>query len=468
MVMGKRDWVIQFQQAYPDIALLTTENDMAGFCQDQRRRFVGEVWAVVLPKTTQEVQDVVRFCFENNIPITPQGGNTSLCGGATPNEEVAGEGIILSMNRLNQVREVNLADNCITVEAGMILSHVQIAAKDVNRLFPLSMASEGSCQIGGNLACNAGGLNVLRYGTARDLVLGLEVVLPNGEVINHLSPLHKNTTGLDSRQLFIGSEGRFGVITAACLKLFALPKTTVTAWVGVNSIEQSVSLLNLIKSEFAERLSSFELVSAYALDLSSQFSQLEKPIEDAPWSVLLELTDSLALPELMEYVMQYLWDNGFENTVIAQSDTERANLWMLRENISDAQRHLGASIKHDVAVPIKSVADFVSSNSPKLQAAYPEMKLVVFGHLGDGSLHYNVFLPDILSNDVYQHEQVINGIVYESVLEFDGTIAAEHGVGQIKKDWMNKVRSKEELNLMKVIKQHLDPNDLFNRGKVMP
>lgn len=462
------DYIAQLQSQLPHINLLTDPKDTIGFCEDQRRRFVGHVFAVVLPKNTQEVQEIVRFCSARQIPLTPQSGNTSLCGGATPSDEVAGLGIIVSLAHMNRVREVNLADNCLTVEAGMILSHVQATAKEHNRLFPLSMASEGSCQIGGNIACNAGGLNVLRYGTARDLVMGLEVVLPNGEVIDHLEPLHKNTTGFDSKQLFIGSEGCYGIITAASLKLFALPKTTVTAWVNVNSIEEAVALLSLMQGHFAERLTSFELISDFALSLSSHFSQLPKPNNDSAWSVLLELSDSLSLPELPDWLMQCLWDNGFQNAVIAQSESEREQLWTLRENISAAQRDLGVSIKHDIAIPIKSVAAFVASNMPKIQAAYPEAKLVVFGHLGDGSLHYNVFLNHILNNEVYVHEDKINAIVYQSIVEFSGTIAAEHGIGQLKKEWLKVVRTPEELSLMRILKQHLDPQDLFNRGKVIP
>ncbi len=466
--MPKSTLIDRLQSACPQVQLLTDKQDMAGFCQDQRRRFMASVWAVALPKNTEEVQAIVAFCFANHIPITPQSGNTSLCGGATPDDSVAGLGIILSLNRLNQVREINLADNCITVEAGMVLANVQQVAQDAGRLFPLSMASEGSCQIGGNLACNAGGLNVLRYGPARDLVLGLEVVLPNGHIINHLSPLHKNTTGFDSKHLFIGSEGRFGVITAATLKLFALPKTTVTAWVGVASIDEAVQLLQLLQGQFADRLSSFELISDKALTISSAFSQLARPIDDAPWSILLELTDSLDLPILAEHLIDTLWENQFSNTVLAQSEHERQHLWTLRENISEAQRDLGASIKHDIAVPIKNVAKFVNDNAPLLKAAYPDCELVVFGHLGDGSLHYNVFLPAILSNDVYEHEEAINTIVYDSVLAYEGTVAAEHGVGQIKKEWMKQMRTEDELALMQTIKQVLDPEDLFNRGKVMP
>ena len=254
---------------------------------DQRRRFVSEPDIILQPHSIENVQEIMRFCFEHRIPVTPQGGNTGLCGAA-----VASGGVLLNLSKINRIREINLADNSITVEAGVILQNVQKAAAEAGRLFPLSLASEGSCEIGGNIACNAGGLNVLRYGSMRDLVLGLEVVLPNGELVSHLQPLHKNTTGYDLRHLFIGSEGTLGIITAATLKLFARPQTIATAWVGLDDIESAVQLLTAVQGHFAERLTSFELISRYALALSSEFSHLKQPT-DANWHVLLELTDSV-------------------------------------------------------------------------------------------------------------------------------------------------------------------------------
>ncbi|WP_058357088.1 FAD-binding oxidoreductase [Vitreoscilla massiliensis] len=447
--------------------IITDAQDMAGFCIDQRRRFEGKVWAVVQPHSVEAVQKTVRYCYEQQIPLTPQGGNTSMCGGATPSDSVAGLGIIVSLSKLNRVREVNLADNCITVEAGRVLQQVQQDAAAVGRMFPLSLASEGSCQIGGNIACNAGGVNVVRYGPMRDLVMGLEVVLPNGDLLSHLSPLHKNTTGFDVKHALIGSEGTLGIITAATLKLFAPARTHVTAWVGVDSIDHAVALLELTQQHFAERLSSFELISDFALELSSQHTQLSQPLS-APWHVLLELTDSTDNTLLPEQLGECLLGAGFENAVLAESEQQREQLWSLRENISDAQRHLGASIKHDIAMPIRSVASFVHACAPVLQAAYPNAKIVVFGHLGDGSLHYNVFMPDVLSNDVYQYEAGMNALVYEQVFAVGGTVAAEHGIGQLKTKWMDKMRSGTELALMLAIKKQLDPNCLFNQGKVLP
>ncbi len=435
--------------------------DPTPFLLDQRKRYTSQNCLLVQPESVASVQNIVKICNEYHIPITPQGGNTGLVGGS-----VADGGVLLNLSKLNQIRQLNLADNTITVDAGCILQNVQTAAAEANRFFPLSLASEGSCQIGGNIACNAGGLNVLRYGTMRDLVIGLEVVLPNGELVSHLHPLHKNTTAYELKHLFIGSEGTLGIITGATLKLFAPAASTETAWVGVDSIADAVALLTKIRNQFAERLCSFELVSAYALELSSQYSQLSQPVQ-AEWHVLIELTDSLKRDDLGDLLAEYLYENQYENAVLAQSEQERMELWLLRENISASQRNLGASIKHDIAVPISQVADFVEQCYADLQNQYPEMKQVIFGHLGDGSLHYNCFLP-VLDNRVYEYEEAINTIVYQHVLAQNGTIAAEHGIGTLKSHWLPSVRTPAEITLMKAIKSQLDPKNLFNPNKLLP
>lgn len=436
--------------------------DADALLTDQRRRYTGHADIIVQPHSVEGVQAVMRFCHERRIAVTPQGGNTGLCGAAVPSG-----GVLLNLGKLKRIRHISTADNAITVEAGCILQHVQEAAAEAGRLFPLSLASEGSCQIGGNIACNAGGLNVLRYGAMRELVLGLEVVLADGTLLSHLAPLHKNTTGYDVLHLFIGSEGTLGIITAATLKLFALPQTVETAWVGVDSIEHAVDLLTLVQGHFAERLNSFELVSRFALDLSSEFSNLTKPA-DAEWHVLLELADSVRHDDLGSLLAEFLLEHGYDNAVLAQSEAERQNLWTLRENISAAQRKLGSSIKHDIAVPIARVAEFVAACAPRLQVEFEGIEIVVFGHLGDGSLHYNTFLPQVLSNDVYEYEEKINSIVYESVLACDGTIAAEHGIGQVKNHWLPRVRSEAEIALMYAIKAQLDPHGILNAGKLLP
>ncbi len=458
----------ELRRRLPEAVILTAEADIAPFCIDQRRRYEGRVWAVVQPRTVAEVQTVVRFCRQYAVPLTPQGGNTSLCGGATPGAAVAGQGIIVSLSKLNRLRALSVADQAITVEAGMTLQAVQQAAAAAGRLFPLSMASEGSCQIGGNIACNAGGLNVLRYGTARDLVLGLEVVLPDGTLVSQLAPLHKNTTGFDLKQLLIGSEGTLGIITAATLKLFALPQTTVTAWVGVDSIQAAVALLALLQGEFAERLSSFELISEYALTLSSRFSGLPAPLDGQAWHVLLELSDAQAHTDLADALVDGLLAHGFTEAVLAQSQQQAQDFWTLREHISEAQRHLGASIKHDIAVPIAAVAACVTEAAARIHSEYPQAQVVVFGHLGDGSLHYNVFLPDVPDQHIYAHEARLNHLVYTTVLAHQGTIAAEHGIGQLKRAWLAQVRQPAEIEWMRHVKHYWDAADLFNRGKLLP
>ncbi|PSJ80053.1 FAD-binding oxidoreductase [Neisseria iguanae] len=429
---------------------------------DQRRRFTSTPDIILQPNSVSSVQKILCFCHKNRITVTPQGGNTGLCGAA-----VARQGVLLSLSKLNKLREINLADNSMTIEAGMILQHAQQAAAQAGRLFPLSLASEGSCQIGGNIACNAGGLNVLRYGAMRDLVLGLEIVLPDGTLVSHLQPLHKNTTGYDLRHLFIGSEGTLGVITAATLKLSACPQTTATAWIGLPSIDGAVKLLTKIQSHFDERLCSFELISRFALDLSAKFSQLTKPA-DADWHILMALTDSVPDTDLAEQLAEYLYRQGYENSVLAQSEQERQELWALRENISASQRNLGTSIKHDIATPIARVADFVTECSAALKARFADIQIVCFGHLGDGSLHYNTFLPDIMGNEVYEYEDIINTIVYRHILKHCGTIAAEHGIGKIKNHWIPHVRTEAEIALMRAIKAQLDPHNIMNPGKLLP
>lgn len=435
--------------------------DDAPFLWDQRKRYHSENVVLVLPESVASVQKVVRFCFEHKICITPQGGNTGLVGGT-----YAQSGVLLNLSKLNKIIDLSLPNQSITVQAGCVLADVQAAALKANRFFPLSLASEGSCQIGGNIACNAGGLNVLRYGTMRDLVLGLEVVLPDGTLVSHLAPLHKNTTGYDLRHLFIGSEGTLGIITAATLKLFAAPQSSATAWVGVNSIQQAIELLSVLQGVFAERLSSFELMSDFALRLSATFSQLSTPLS-RPWHILLELTDSLRRDDLGALLSDVLLQNGFEEAVLAQSQQQSQHFWTLRKNISAAQRNLGVSIKHDIALPIDKVADFVQACAQDLRQAFADIEIVVFGHLGDGSLHYNTFLP-CKNKDVYQQEQRINQLVYQQVLAQQGTIAAEHGIGCLKNQWLGSVRDNSELTLMRAIKSTLDPDNLFNRGKLLP
>lgn len=435
--------------------------DDASYLIDQRRRYTSSNTVVMLPEHTADVQNIVRFCRRHQIAITPQGGNTGLVGGS-----YAQSGVVLNLSRLNRIRAFHDTDAAVTVEAGCILQNLQTAAAEKGWFFPLSLASEGSCQIGGNIACNAGGLNVLRYGTMRDQVLGLEIVLPDGSLMQHLEPLHKNTTGYELKHLFIGSEGTLGIITAATLKLHAPPRQTATAWIGIDSIADAADLLARTQRQFAERLVSFELISRFALDLSATASSL-KPPADADWHILLELADSLAGDYLNDALAEFLYENGCENSLLAQAESQRAQLWTLRENISEAQRGLGVSIKHDIALPIARVAAFAADCEADLLQQFDGIRIVLFGHLGDGSLHYNTFLPQT-DHHAYDYEDAVNRTVYRHVLAYGGTIAAEHGIGCLKNHWLPHVRSPEELAAMRAFKAHLDPQNLFNPGKLLP
>ncbi|MCP2039679.1 FAD/FMN-containing dehydrogenase [Neisseria sp. HSC-16F19] len=459
--------VTALQNLLSPAEVITDADTMAPFCLDQRRRYRGEVFAVLQPRSVAAVQAAMRYCHQHRIPVTPQGGNTGLCGGATPHASVAGRGIILSLGKLNRVRAFSRADYSLTVDAGMVLADVQRVAAENGCFFPLSLASEGSCQIGGNIACNAGGLNVVRYGPARDLVLGLEVVLADGTLVDQLQPLHKNTSGYDLKHSMIGSEGTLGIITGATLKLFSPPQSVLTAWVGVDSIHAAADLLAAVKNRFGERLSSFELVSAHALKLSADYSNSALPLQ-AAWHVLLELTDSIVGAELTDPLAEVLDEHGWTEAVIALSESERQQLWRLRENISAAQKRIGTSIKHDIAVPIAAVADCVTDCEAALRQRFAEVETVVFGHLGDGSLHYNVFLPPLFDDAVYAYEDEVNALIYERTLALGGTIAAEHGIGQLKNHWLPRVRSEAELAWMRAGKQQLDPHGILNAGKLLP
>ncbi|MBQ9619843.1 MAG: FAD-binding oxidoreductase [Neisseriaceae bacterium] len=443
--------------------ILTDNHRIHHLLTDQRGRYHGSADVVLQPENVSSVQKILKICSEHHISVTPQGGNTSLCGAATPEK-----GVLLLLHRLNRIREINATDATITVEAGAILADVQQAAKRAGWFFPLSLASEGSCQIGGNLACNAGGLNVVRYGTASALTLGLEVVLPDGSLISHLSPLHKNTTGLNLLPLFIGSEGTLGVITAATLKLFRLHEnTTATLWVNVAHLHQCLDLLRLMRQLCGEKIKTFELISENALSLVMRDLKTQSPTGDVSgWHILCEWEETSA--EEIQQIAQCLLENGYNNTLLAQNQQQRQQWWRLREHISQAQKKRGFSIKHDIALPINRLVDFIESNIPKIQHHFPQAEVILFGHLGDGSLHYNVFLPDHLDQSVYQFEQEINELVYASVLDHQGTIAAEHGIGVLKRAYLTQMKTPAELALMQAIKRQLDPKNIMNPNKVYP
>lgn len=446
--------------------VLTEPADIAPFVTDWRGRYRGAAHCVVRPGSTTEAAAVVKACADAGVAIVPQGGNTSLCGAATP--DAAGAAVVLSLGRLNGIRAVDTGNNTITVEAGCTLAAVQEAARAVDRLFPLALASEGTCQIGGNLSTNAGGVQVLRYGNTRELTLGLEVVLPSGEIWDGLRGLRKDNTGYDLKHLFIGAEGTLGVITAAVLKLFPLPKRQTTCWLNVATPAAAVDLLNAAKSAFDAQLTAFELVSENALQLVlKNIPDSLRPGAVSPWYVLAEFSD--AEPAAVEAWLAGRLESGeVGDGVVAVSEAQARKLWALRESISEAQKIEGISIKHDVAVPVSRIADFLATADAALDLAFPGIRVVAFGHVGDGNLHYNLSKPDAQDNAAFLVSQPqVNRIVHDAVHALNGSISAEHGLGQLKREEILRYKSPVEMALMRSIKQALDPRGLMNPGKVL-
>jgi FAD/FMN-containing dehydrogenase len=451
---------------------LTDAIAMAPHLNDWRSRYHGNALAVVKPNSTEQVAAIVKLCAETRTAIVPQGGNTSLCGASVPSEK--SNAIVLSLTRLNKVRGVDLDNNTITIEAGCLLAQLQQIAQDHDRLFPLSLAAEGSCTIGGNLSTNAGGTAVLRYGNTRELTLGLEVVLPSGEVWSALRGLRKDNTGYDLKQLFIGAEGTLGVITAAVLKLYPRPKSNATAFVGVTSPSQALKLFNQLRANCAERLTGFELISRLCLDfVLRHIPNTSDPLTTPyPWYVLVELSESAASLNAGDMLEQELGialeQSAAVDAVVAKSTAQSLALWALRENIAESQRFEGASIKHDVSVPISSVPEFVTRASAALEAAFHGVRIVAFGHMGDGNLHYNVSRPlDQSDADFFAQSHAVNEIVHDLVHSMNGSISAEHGLGQLKRDEIKRYKSKVELDLKRSVKLAWDPLGIMNPGKVI-
>jgi len=456
-------------------AHVLTGEDAAPYLEDWRRRYRGAAVAVIRPESAEQVAEAVRLCAEHAVPVVPQGGNTGLCGGATP--DTTGNAVVLSLTRLNKIRAIDTDNDTITVEAGCILQAVQQAAADAGRLFPLSLAAEGSCTIGGNLATNAGGTQVLRYGNARELALGLEVVTPEGELWNGLRGLRKDNTGYDLRDLYIGSEGTLGIITAATLKLYPKPVASCTALLALESVEDAVSVLSRARAGFGAALTGFELMSGDCLNtVVTLFPQQRLPFEGdsvtSPWFALLELSDSESeshARERFETVLGDAIEAGLvTDAAIAASVSQSRALWHLRESIPLAEAEQGKGVKHDVSIPISVIAEFVRTTNAQLQSAFPGVRNVVFGHLGDGNLHYNVARGEgQTEDDLLALQQAIYDVVHRSVVAFNGSISAEHGIGQLKRDELPLYKNAVELALMKRIKRALDPAGLMNPGKVL-
>ncbi|HEX2531963.1 MAG TPA: FAD-binding oxidoreductase [Burkholderiaceae bacterium] len=452
--------------------VLTSDADTAAYLTDWRRRFTGKALAVVKPGTPEEVAAIIRLCNRFRVPVVPQGGNTGLVLGSVP--DTSGAAIVLSLTRLNRIRAIDTVNNTVTVEAGCILEYIQNAAAEAGRLFPLSLAAEGSCTIGGNLSTNAGGTAVLRYGNTRELCLGLEVVTPQGEIWRGLRGLRKDNTGYDLRDLFIGAEGTLGVITAAVMKVFPKPKAELTALAAMQNPDQALKLLTLAQARCGAALTGFELMSDLCLQLvAKHFPQMRPPFPQRyPQYVLLELSDSESeehATEMLEAVItSALEQQVIEDAVVAASIAQSKSLWNLREHIPLAQAEEGKNVKHDISVPISRIGDFIRTTDVLLQEAFPGCRMVTFGHLGDGNLHYNVSSPENGSEEEFIARQSdINAVVHDSVHRHGGSISAEHGLGALKRDEIRHYKTDVELGLMRVIKNALDPLNLMNPGKVI-
>ena len=451
--------------------VLTTPSDIAPFLIDHRRLYQGAARAVVLPTSTEQVSAVVRMCHDANTSVVPQGGNTSYCGGATP--DASGRSIVLALTRMNRILQVDATNFALTAQAGCTLANVQAAAAAVDRLFPLSLGSEGSCQIGGNLATNAGGTAVLRYGMMRDLTLGIEAVLADGSVYSDLSPLTKNNTGYNLKHLLIGSEGTLGVITAACLKLFPASRSTATAWVSLPSADAAVQLLARLRQGSGDRLSGCELVPAAALDLVLEhIPNVRNPgATVAPWYLLAELTSSAdeRLDELLMGILSGAIEEAMaQDAVLAQSEEQRQNLWTLRESVPAAQRIAGASLKHDVSVPVASIPQLIERGGRLAAELVPEGFLIAYGHAGDGNLHFNVNQRVGTSTaDFLAREPVLKRAIHDLVASLHGSISAEHGIGQLKVAELARYAPPAQLAAMRAIKRALDPRGILNPGKLL-
>ena len=452
--------------------VLVEAADTAAFLSDWRGRFTGSARAVVLPAGPDEVAAVVRLCAEHRVPLVPQGGRTGLVIGSVP--DASGTAIVLSLRRLNRIRAIDAYNRTMTVDAGCILQDVQQAAAAEGLLFPLSLAAEGSCTIGGNLGTNAGGTAVLRYGNARELCLGLEVVTPAGELWDGLRGLRKDNTGYDLRDLYIGAEGTLGVITGAVLKLFPQPKAALSALVALDSPRHALELLKHMEAQCGPALTGFELMSAVCLRLvAEQFPQLPRPFAEAhPQYALLELSShesEVHGASLLESAVGQALDAGIaRDAVVATSIAQSQGLWALREHIPLAQARAGKNIKHDIALPISRVADFIDAADARLDAAYAGVQLVCFGHLGDGNLHYNVAPPPGVGHEDFLAEQErINHIVHDEVAARAGSISAEHGIGALKRDELARTKPAVELALMRTLKAALDPLGIMNPGKIL-
>jgi FAD/FMN-containing dehydrogenase len=455
----------------PD-GFLESEADLAPYITDHRKLYRGSTPIVLRPNSTEQVAQILKLCNEANVAVVPSGGNTGYCGGATPSED--GSQVVVSLTRMRKIRQLDALNYTLTCEAGCILAEIQQAAEQAERFFPLSLGSEGSCQIGGNLSTNAGGTSVVRYGMARSLVLGLEVVLPDGRVLDSLRALRKDNTGYDLRNLFIGAEGTLGIITAATLKLFPQPKTVVTAIVALSSLEAAISLLATLRSASGDAIVTYEVMPRIVIDFELRYlNDITDPFDKRhDWYVLVEVQSARvdeALTDSIELSLGNAIETGvIQDAVVAQSEAQRTAFWRIRERIPDGERQAGSSIKHDVSVPITDIPALVQEGSAAMLQFVPDGQVISFGHLGDGNLHFNLCLPDQYDRAAIDAlTPQVNRAVHEIVAKYRGSIAAEHGIGKLKRDELAHYKSPVEMDVMRAIKHALDPKGLMNPGKVV-
>jgi FAD/FMN-containing dehydrogenase len=463
----------RIRSAVGDAGVITDENDKAPFLRDERGYYTGTTPMIVRPATTEEVASVVSICNETRTPIVPQGGNTGLCGGATPYEH--GGEVLMSLTRMNKVRDIDVLNYAITVEAGVILADVQKAADDVDRYFPLSLGGEGTALIGGNLSTNAGGTGVLRYGPARDLCLGLEAVLPDGRIWSGLTGLRKDNTGYDLKHLFIGAEGTLGIITAACLKLFPKPADIRTAFVAVRDQHAAVELLARARRITDDRVVTFEYMQRESIEFAlAHIADTRDPMPtEYRHYVMMELAAGEAaaagLRDMMETVLGDSMEDGIVlDAVLAESGQQAADFWRIRETIPEAQKFEGASSKHDISVPVSGVADFLIEATADIRRLIPGARPCAFGHVGDGNIHFNFSRPlDMTDDDFKAMEPEIHKTVYDRTVAMGGSISAEHGIGRLRRGELETYKSPVALDVMRAIKATLDPNGIMNPGKVL-
>jgi len=454
-IVGEKGWIDD-----PDV--------LEPHLSEWRDTFHGKTSIMLSPDSTEQVSAVVKACAAAKVAIVPQGGNTGLCGGAIPDE--TGDQVLLSLSRMNRIRTVSASDYSMVVEAGCILADVQAAAAAAKRLFPLSLAPEGSCQIGGNLSTNAGGTNVVRYGTAREQVLGLEVVLANGDIWDGLRTLRKDNSGYDIKQMFLGAEGTLGIITAAALRLFPPVEEVQTAFIGIDRPQAAVDLFAELRHRLSDQLQAFEIIPERALRfVLKHIPGTRRPLNDIhPWYVLVETAGRGSTRLVEEQLIAAIEEGLARDIVIAKNTSEKDQMWRIRHSISEAQKREGASLKHDVSVPVSEVGEFILAAESAVLRLLPECRVVAFGHIGDGNVHFNISQPKNMQAAAFIGErETIAATVYDVVDRFHGSISAEHGIGSLKREELVRRRSATEISVMKTIKAALDPDNLLNPGKVL-